>query len=195
MPSEGAMSDAAGDITGLLESLREGDRAVLDEILPKVYDELRRLARRELGRERDGHTLDTTALVHEAYLKLADVRRLTWRDRAHFFAVCAQAMRRVLINYALMKGARKRGGGAPHVLIDDVVATARARPDDLLWVNEALERLEQMSKRQTRVVECRVFGGMGVRETAEALSVSPATVKRDWSLARAWLTREMGMAR
>jgi RNA polymerase sigma factor (TIGR02999 family) len=153
------------------------------------------LAHRELGREREGHTLNTTALVHEAYLKLADVRRLTWRDRAHFFAVCAQAMRRVLINYARDRGAQKRGGDAPHVLIDDVVAAARHRPDDLLWVNEALDRLERMSARQTRVVECRVFGGMGVRETAEALSISPATVKRDWTLARAWLTREMGMAR
>ena len=189
------MSDAPGDITGLLESLREGDRAVLDEILPRVYGELRGLAHRELGRERDGHTLDTTALVHEAYLKLADVRRLTWRDRAHFFAVCAQAMRRVLINYARGKGAQKRGGGAPHVLIEDVVDAARHRPDDLLWVHEALERLERLSSRQTRVVECRVFGGMGVRETAEALAISPATVKRDWTLARAWLTREMETAR
>jgi len=180
-----------GDVTVLLTALRGGDRAVLDRLLPAVYDELRELAHRQLRREREGHTLSTTALVHEAYLKLADAQRLTWHDRAHFFGVCAQAMRRVLVNYALMKGARKRGGGAPHVPIDDILHAAETRPDDLLVVNDALEKLEQLSARQTRVVECRVFGGMGVGETAEALSISPATVKRDWSLARAWLTREL----
>lgn len=185
------MSDQPGEITRLLEALTGGDRAVLDDLMPTVYEELRGLAHRELVRERDGHTLGTTALVHEAYLKLADARHLTWRNRAHFFAVCAQAMRRVLINYALMKKAEKRGGGAPHLPIDDVMQAARERPDDLLWVNQALERLEKLNPRHTRVVECRVFGGMGVRETAEAISVSPATVKRDWSLARAWLTREL----
>ncbi len=189
------MEDQPGHVTVLLEALSSGDREVLDELLPEVYDELHRLAHRELRRERDGHTLSTTALVHEAYVKLADVRRLTWRDQAHFFAVCAQAMRRVLINYAAMKGAQKRGGNAPHLPIDDVVAVASTRPDDLLWVNEALNRLEQINPRQTRVVECRVFGGMGVRETAEAISISPATVKRDWTLARAWLTREISEAR
>jgi len=188
------LSERPGEITVLLEALSGGDRAVLDDLLPSIYEELRRLAHRELGRERDGHTLNTTALVHEAYLKLADVNRLTWRDRAHFFGVCGQAMRRVLINYAAMKGARKRGGGAPHLPFDDIVEVARSRPDDLLWVNEALDRLEQLNPRQTRVVECRVFAGMGVRETAEAISVSPATVKRDWTLARAWLTRELGAA-
>jgi RNA polymerase sigma factor (TIGR02999 family) len=185
------MSEQAGEITRLLEALTGGDRAVLDDLLPKVYEELRGLAHRELAHERDGHTLSTTALVHEAYLKLADARRLTWRDRAHFFGVCAQAMRRVLINYAQMKGAQKRGGGAPHLPIDDVICAARERPDDLLLVNQALERLEKLNPRHTRVVECRVFGGMGVRETAEAISVSPATVKRDWTLARAWLNREL----
>lgn len=178
------------DVTLLLEALSGGDRSVLDQVMPHVYAELRVLAHRELRHERDGHTLGTTALVHEAYLKLANANRLTWRDRAHFFAVCAQAMRRVLTDYARRKGAEKRGAGAPHRPIDDVVDAARSRPDDLLWVNEALERLEAQNPRLSRVVECRVFGGMGVRETAEAISVSPATVKRDWTLARAWLTRE-----
>jgi RNA polymerase sigma factor (TIGR02999 family) len=180
-----------GDVTLLLTELSEGDRSVLDELMPLVYEELRRLAHYSLQGERAGHTLNTTALVHEAYLKLARVDRLTWKDRAHFFAVCGQAMRRVLVNYALMRKSKKRGEGAPHVPIEDVVAAARTRPDDILWVDETLHRLEALNPRHTRVVECRVFGGMGVRDTAEALAISPATVKRDWALARAWLTREM----
>jgi RNA polymerase sigma factor (TIGR02999 family) len=183
-----------GDVTLLLTALSGGDRSVLDRLLPSVYQELRRIAHRELRRERPGHTLSTTALVHEAYLKLAQAERLTWKDRAHFFSVCAQAMRRVLVNYALARKSEKRGGGAPHLPIDDVTLVARTRPDDLLSVDQALTRLEELSPRQTRVVECRVFGGMGVRETAEALAVSPATVKRDWTLARAWLRREMEAA-
>ncbi len=193
----GVMSETSGtpgDVTVLLTALRGGDRAVLDRLLPAVYDELRELAHRQLRREREGHTLSTTAVVHEAYLKLAGAQQLTWRDRAHFFGVCSQAMRRVLVNYAEMKGAQKRGAGAPHVPFDDIVKAADTRPDDLVAVHQALERLERLSPRQTRVVECRVFGGMGVRETAEALSVSPATVKRDWTLARAWLTRELESA-
>jgi RNA polymerase sigma factor (TIGR02999 family) len=180
-----------GDVTQLLCELSGGNRSVLDELLPLVYGELKRIARRSLQGERPGHTLNTTALVHEAYLKLARVDRLTWKDRAHFFAVCAQAMRRVLVNYALMKKAGKRGAGAPHVPIEDVVAVARSRPGDILWVDETLDRLEALNGRHARIVECRVFGGMGVRETAEALDISPATVKRDWALARAWLNRQV----
>jgi RNA polymerase sigma factor (TIGR02999 family) len=180
-----------GDVTVLIAALGGGDRAALDQLLPRVYDELRRLAHRELRRERADHTLATTDLVHEVYLKLARVDRLSWKDRSHFFAVCAQAMRRTLVNYALRKKAAKRGGRAAHVPIDDVVAVARTRPDDLLAVDDILHRLEILSPRQTRVVECRVFGGMGVQETAAALNVSAATVKRDWALARAWLQREL----
>lgn len=180
-----------GDVTLLLTTLRGGDRAALDRLLPAVYEELRQIAHRALKRERAGHTLTTTDLVHELYLKLAQVERLTWRDRAHFFAVCAQAMRRILVNYALMRNAAKRGGRAPHLPIEDVVATAQTRPDDVVWVDDALGRLETMSARQSRVVECRVFGGMGVRDTAAALNVSTATVKRDWAVARAWLRREI----
>lgn len=183
-----------GDVTLLLTELTAGNRAVLDELMPLVYEELRRLAHWTLQGERAEHTLNTTALVHEAYLKLARVERLTWKDRAHFFAVCAQAMRRVLVNYALMRKAGKRGGGAPHEPLEDIVAAAHARPDDLLWVDETLSRLEALNPRHARVVECRVFGGMGVRETSEALSIAPATVKRDWVLARAWLTREMELS-
>jgi RNA polymerase sigma factor (TIGR02999 family) len=182
-----------GDVTVLIAALSGGDRTALDRLLPRVYDELRHLAHRELRRERAGHTLTTTDLVHELYLKLARVERLTWKDRAHFFAVCAQAMRRILVNYALMKKAAKRGGGGRdlHVPFDEVITVAETRPEDLLSVHEVLGRLETLSPRQTRVVECRVFGGMGVRDTAAALGISPATVKRDWALARAWLRREM----
>lgn len=179
-----------GDLTRLLADLDGGDRSVLDQVLPLAYDELRRLAHRQLARERAGHTLDTTALVHEAYLKLAGADALSWKGRAHFFGICAQAMRRVLVNYAESRGAAKRGGTALHVPIENVAAAARDRPDDLLWVDQALSRLEKMSPRQTRVVECRVFAGMEVEETAAALEISPATVKRDWTLARAWLIRE-----
>lgn len=181
-----------GDLTLLLNELSGGDRKVFDQILPAVYGELRELAHRQLLRERADHTLNTTALVHEAYLKLARVESLTWKDRAHFFAVCAQAMRRVLVNYAHMRKAEKRGGGLSHLPIDDIVVAARTRPDEILWVDDALNRLESLSSRQARVVECRVFAAMGVQDTAEALGISPATVKRDWTLARAWLIREMG---
>jgi RNA polymerase sigma-70 factor, ECF subfamily len=192
--SEPSLPPEPGELTVLLAELSGGDRSVLDRVLPLAYDELRRLAHRQLARERAGHTLDTTALVHEAYLKLAGADSLTWKGRAHFFAVCAQAMRRVLVNYAEARKAAKRGGTALHVPIEDVAAAARERPDDILWVNEALGRLERRSPRQTRVVECRVFAGMDVEETAEALAVSTATVKRDWAVARAWLIREAEVA-
>lgn len=179
-----------GAVTLLLTELSGGDRAVLDRLLPLVYDELRSLAHRRLRHETPGHTFNTTALVHEAYLKLAQVDRLTWKDRSHFFAVCAQAMRRILLNHARSLSAAKRGQRALHVPIDDVVVAAQTRPDDLIWVDEALTRLEALDERQARVVECRVFAGMGTEETATALEISPATVKRDWTLARAWLIRE-----
>ena len=182
------------EVTALISAVAGGDPGALDRLLPVVYQELRALAHRALRGERPDHTLSTTALVHEAYLKLASADRLAFRDRAHFFAVCARAMRRVLVNYALARKTTKGGGGAPHLPIDDVAVAARERPDDVVWVDDALARLELLSPRQTRVVECRVFGGMGVSETAEALDISPATVKRDWNLARAWLRREMDAA-
>lgn len=176
----------------LLEELSGGDRSALDELVPIVYDDLRRLAHRQLRRERADHTLDTTALVHEAYVKLARVEHLTWKDRAHFFAVCAQAMRRILVNYARDRSRLKRGGAAVHTPIEDVVVAARERPDDLLLADEAISRLETLNERHARVVEYRVFGGMSVEETADVLDVSVATVKRDWASARAWLNRELG---
>jgi RNA polymerase sigma factor (TIGR02999 family) len=179
------------DITQALINLSGGDPEALDRLLPVVYDNLRGLARRELSRERPDHTLNATALVHEAYLRLVQLDRITWEGRAHFFGAAAQAMRRILISYARMKKADKRGAGAEHVPLHDVVAAARQRPQELLALDEALERLAEIDERRARIVECRYFAGMSIEETAETIGVSPATVKRDWLLARAWLNREL----
>jgi RNA polymerase sigma factor (TIGR02999 family) len=177
-------------VTELLRQLSTGRPGAADDLLPVVYGELRRLAHRQLTAERAGHTLNTTALVHEAYLRLG-LDRISWHDRAHFFAVAARAMRRVLIDYAEARRAAKRGGGAAHVTLDETVAGPQHRIDDLLAINEALNRLEQVDARQVMVVECHVFAGMSLEDTAVALGVSPATVSRDWALARAWLNRAL----
>lgn len=191
MPDHQRESSPAPSVTQVLVAMSEGDRSALDQLLPMVYGDLRAIAKRELRRERLDHTLTPTALVHEAYLKLVQLDRIDWRGRAHFFGACAQAMRRILISYARMKKAGKRGAGSAHVPIDDVIVAARTRPSDLIALDEALRQLEQMSERQARIVECRFFVGMGVDETAEALGVSPATVKREWTAARAWLNKEL----
>lgn len=182
---------APSDVTQALVALSDGDRSALDRLLPLVYDQLRRMAERELRNERVDHTLSPTALVHEAYLKLAQLDQITWEGRAHFFGTCARAMRRILISYARMKKAEKRGAGSEHVSVDNVMVAADSRPHDLVALDEALERLESLEERQARVVECRFFAGMGVEDTATALGISPATVKRDWTLARAFLNREL----
>ena len=158
-----------------------------------VYNELRQLAARKLRGERNDHTLSTTALVHEAWLELNKLNRIQWQNRGHFLAVAAQAMRRILIDYAVARGRQKRGGGQVVVSLDDgdALAIAHDRADELVELEEALERLQAINERQAKVVECRFFGGMSVEETAEALNVSPATVKREWAIARAWLNREM----
>lgn len=181
----------AADVTQLLTAITDGDADALDRLFPLVYEQLRGQARRELRRERQDHTLNATGLVHEAYVALVQLDRISWRGRAHFFGAAAQAMRRILIDYARRRSAEKRGAGAEHVPIDDVVVAARERPADLIALDEALERLELLNARQARVVECRFFAGMEVDETAEALGISPATVKRDWTVARAWLNREL----
>jgi RNA polymerase sigma factor (TIGR02999 family) len=162
-------------------------------MFPVVYNELRRMAALKLRNERDGHTLSTTALVHEAWLELTKLNRIQWQNRAHFLAVAAQAMRRILIDYAVARRRQKRGGGQPLESLDDgdALAIVQARGDELVALDEALDRLMTMNERQARVVECRFYGGMSVEETAEALDISPATVKRDWALARAWLNREL----
>lgn len=183
--------EQAHDLTQALVDLSAGDKGAFDRILPVVYDQLRAMARRELIRERPDHTLSPTALVHEAYFKLVQLDRINWQGRAHFLGVCAQAMRRILISYARMKKAEKRGAGADHVPIHDVLLAAEERPMDLIRLDEALAGLEELDERQARVVECRFFAGMSVEETAEALDISPATVKRDWTVARAFLNREL----
>ncbi|MEJ2539079.1 MAG: sigma-70 family RNA polymerase sigma factor [Gemmatimonadota bacterium] len=179
------------DVTQALTDLAGGDPEALDRLLPVVYDELRAIARRELRRERADHTLNATALVHEAYLKLVQLDRIDWDGRSHFFGAAAQAMRRILVSYARMKKAEKRGAGAGHASLDDVVVAARERPAQVIALDEALSRLAEADARQAGVVECRYFAGMSINETATALGVSPATVKRDWILARAWLNREL----
>jgi RNA polymerase sigma factor (TIGR02999 family) len=164
----------------------------MQEIAPLVYDELRRIAARKLRDERTSHTLSATALVHEAWLELNKLDRIKWQNRSHYLAVAAQAMRRILIDYAVGRSRQKRGGGqAPISLDGEVWAVAETRGEDLLALDEALERLASLNERQSRIVEYRFYGGLTVEETAEALSVSPATVKREWSTARAWLNREL----
>ena len=184
-----------GEVSRLLVEASRGDRDAVDRLVPLVYDELRRIAHRRMRGERADHTLDTTSLVNEAYLELAGLDRMQWRSREHFLAVAARAMRRVLIDYAVRRRALKRDGGRRAVPLDDVEDVALVsdqRADELLALDEALERLAATSERQCRVVECRFFAGMSVEETAAALGTSPATVKRDWTAARAWLHRELG---
>jgi RNA polymerase sigma factor (TIGR02999 family) len=181
-----------GPVTSLLRSLRQGDPHALDRLLPLVYDELRALARSHLRRERAHHTLGATALVHEAYIRLAAREQLTAEDRAHFFAIAAQAMRRVLIDHARARKRKKRGSGQeaeplePDLLLTDQVA------DELVLLDAALDKLAQANERAARVVEQRFFAGLTLDETARALGVSLKTVQRDWTLARAWLRREIG---
>jgi RNA polymerase sigma-70 factor, ECF subfamily len=182
---------AEPDITGLLRALSQGHRDALDHLMPIVYDELRRVAHRQLRAERPGHTLNTTALVHEAYLRLVRVDQVQWQDRAHFVAVAARVMRRILVDYARARTRDKRGGHTVRVPLVEALDVPVTASDELVTLDEALVRLEALNERQCRVVECRCFGGMSVAETAAALGTSPATVKRDWALSRAWLNREL----
>jgi RNA polymerase sigma factor (TIGR02999 family) len=164
----------------------------MDDLLPLVYGELKRIAARQLRRERSDHTLSTTALVHEAWLELSNLDRIKWQNRNHYLAVASQAMRRVLIDHAVAKRAQKRGSGQPvEVLEDSSLLLVEGRAEELLDLDHALERLATVDERQVRIVECRFFGGMSIEETAEALEISPATVKREWTVARAWLNREL----
>ena len=186
-------SSSPGNFTTLLGQLASGDDAASAALFTMVYDELRRLATGVLRHERPGHTLQPTALVHEAYLRLSDQDHARWENRAHFLAVAARAMRRILVDHARSRNAEKRGSGAAHVALEDVhFSPAQPVGDlDLLVLDEALERLAALDPRQARVVELRFFGGLSIEETAAAVTASPRTVKRDWQLARAWLKREM----
>jgi RNA polymerase sigma-70 factor (ECF subfamily) len=179
------------EITRLLADWSKGDQAALDKLLPLVYDELHRLARSYMRRERPDHTLQTTALVHEAYLRLVGEQNARWQTRVHFFAAAAQVMRHILVDHARGRLRAKRGDGMPEVSLDDVAIISEERADALLAVNDALISLTALDPRKSRVFELRYFGGMSVDEAAEALQVSPATVARDWRMAKAWLRREM----
>ena len=181
-----------GEVTELLTQVGSRGPGAVDRLMSILYDELRGIASRQLRGERPDHTLETTALVHEAYVKLVGLDRISWQNRAHFLAVASQAMRRVLVDYAVSRRAQKRGGVRRKVSLDGVDDPGHAQPvETLLALDTALHRLEQIDPRLSRVVECRYFGGMSVEEAAEALNVSPATIKRDWSVARAWLNREL----
>lgn len=178
-------------VTQLLADVSQGDQAAMGKLLPVIYEELHQMAHRQLLRERSDHTLNTTALVHEAYLKLVQLDRIQWQNRAQFFAIAAQAMRRVLINYAVKRKALKRGGNQQKVSLNEDFVMSEARADALIALDEALHRLKEINERQHQVVECRFFGGLSIEEAAEVLSISQATVKRDWNFARAWLNREL----
>lgn len=183
--------DSDQQITELLEAHAAGDSDALDALLPQIYDELRRMAHHRLRGERDDHTLNTTGLVHEAYMKLVRLDRMDWQSRAHFFAIASQVMRNILVDYAVRRKAQKRGGDRDRVTFHDADVAAETPLDDLVALHQALEELEALDKRQARVVECRFFGGLTIDETAEALGISPATVSRDWAMARAWLNRTL----
>jgi RNA polymerase sigma-70 factor (ECF subfamily) len=186
------MPDGSGQVTALLTRLRRGDQRAAEQLVPLVMDELRRLARHYLRDERTGHTLQPTALVHEAYLKLAGYQNLNWESRSHFIGVAASLMRQILIDSARRHRAAKRGRHFEQVSLDEHRDFLQVeRSEELLALDEALHRLEKMNSRQSRIVELRYFGGLSVEETAEALRVSPITVKREWATARAWLRAEL----
>ncbi len=187
-------SPSTGHITGLLTNWADGDQTALDELMPLVYEELRRLARHYLRQERAGHTLQTTALVNEAYLCLAKHPKTRWQDRAHFFALAAKLMRRILVDHARARHRVKRGGDATRVSLDTVNLMSPQRSHELLELDEALKKLAAIDERKSQVVELRAFGGLSNEEVAEILKISANTVTRDWNMATAWLRREIGEA-
>jgi RNA polymerase sigma-70 factor (ECF subfamily) len=185
-----AQKPPCGEVSGLLRAWGDGDRDALDRLTPVVYDELRRLARRYMRGERPGHSLQTTALVNEAYMRLVDYKSMQWQNRAHFFAVSSQLMRRILVEHARRHNL-KRGGGVQHVSLEETAIVDDDRPADLVALDDAMNALARIDPRKVQVVEMRFFGGLSVEETAEVLKVSPVTVMRDWSTAKAWLYREL----
>jgi RNA polymerase sigma factor (TIGR02999 family) len=185
-----ATTQPGKDVSGLLRAWSDGDRSALDQLTPIVYEELRRLAAHYMRQEHAGHSLQATALVNEAYLRLVDYKHMRWENRAHFFAVSAQLMRRILVDHARRHNL-KRGRGVEHLSLDETAVVGGERPDDLVELDNALEGLARMDPRKAQVVELRFFGGLSVEETAEVLKISGVTVMRDWSSAKAWLYREM----
>ena len=179
------------DISTLLRAWSDGDQSALKRLTTIVHEELRRLAHHYMQQERPAHTLQTTALVNEAYIRLVDYKRMQWQDRAHFFAVAAQVMRRILVDHARSHNI-KRGAGVPHVGLDDVAVVSGDRTGDLVALDDAMNALARLDPRKVQIIEMRFFGGLSVEEVAEVLKVSPATVRRDWSIAKFWLYRELG---
>jgi RNA polymerase sigma-70 factor, ECF subfamily len=186
------MDPASADVTLLLAELTKGNKDAASKLIPLVYDELHRLAKRYMRRERADHTLQATALVNEAYLKLVEQRSVRWQSRAHFFAIAAQTMRRILVDYARNHLREKRGGGQTIVALDEALVFSPEQSLEILKLDRSLERLATLDPRQSRIVELRFFAGLTVEETAEVLQVSPKTVKRDWNVAKAWLYGDLG---
>jgi RNA polymerase sigma-70 factor, ECF subfamily len=185
------MNPAPHEVTRLLVAWSNGDQAARDELMAVVYHELHRLAHHYIKRESPGHTLQTSGLVNEAYLRLVDQKDVHWRNRAHFFGIAAQMMRRILVDYARSRGYAKRGGGAHKVSLDEALIVSDERAAEVVALHEAMERLAEIDPRKSQLVELRYFGGMSIEETAEVLAVSSGTVMRDWTLAKAWLRREL----
>ena len=185
------MPSSPSDVTLLLVDWGKGNQQALDELMPLVYNELHRLAARYLRRERQDHTLQPTALINELYLKIIDQRQVNWQNRAHFFGIAAQMMRRILVDHAQAHRYAKRGGGAQKLTFDEALAVPAERDLDLIALDDALGSLAEIDPQQARIVELRFFGGLTIEETAEVLDISPATVKRDWNWAKAWLYREI----
>lgn len=180
------------DVTQLLRAWSSGDETAFENLLPLVYRELHLRAQRYMANERSGHTLQTTALVNEVYLRLVDTPQRTWENRSHFFAVCAQLMRRILVDFARSRNYQKRGGGARNLPLEEAFTVCEESPEQIIAVDDALKSLATIDKRKSRVVELRFFGGLSVEETAEVIKVSPETVMRDWKIAKSWLLREIG---
>jgi RNA polymerase sigma factor (TIGR02999 family) len=185
------MSTPSQNITKLLVDWRNGDQEALDQLMPLVYEELRRMANHYMRNERKGHTLQTSALVNEAYLRLVDHENIDWQNRSHFFGLAAQAMRRILVDHARSRNYQKRGGNAERVSLDEAANFAEERATELIALDEALQELAKLDPRKSRIVEMRYFGGLTGEETAEVLGISTATVARDWETAKAWLLREL----
>jgi len=179
------------EITQLLVAWSDGDPTARDQLIPLVYEELHRLAHQYMKRESPGHTLQTSALVNEAFVKLVDQRNVLWRNRAHFYGIASQLMRRILVDHARSRKTAKRGGGVPAMCFDDGLYISKKRSGEVVAVHEALEELAKFDQRKGQIVELRFFGGLSIDETAEVLGVSPGTVMRDWTLAKAWLLREI----
>jgi RNA polymerase sigma-70 factor, ECF subfamily len=189
------MTPSQHDVTQLLVAWSEGDRAARDELMPLVYEELRRLAHRYMDRERPEHTLQTSALVNEAYLRLIDQKDVKWQNRAHFFGIAAQMMRRILVDYARKRSFVKRGGDLQSVPLEDAMIVSPRRAAEVVALDDALNNLAELDPRKSQIIELRFFGGLSIEEAAEVLGVSPGTVMRDWTFARAWLRREISGAK